>query len=606
MDTVSLLIVVVLAKLTVVSGHAPQWSFWSSIAYVWQDVAVSLLVGSLAFLLRHAGIPNRLTSVIYWALVVYVAVNIPLGRVLTTPLTWPMLRAARGPLADSILRYLTWTHAGLVLLTLVAAAILPPLVRRLPRRVVMGTHAAALLVVMLGPAARARVDTIGLDRNVLVALVSSGFPRVGARPSADDWRISRFDQEAADDPSRFRGAATGRNVVLVSLESTAAQYLSFSGGEDDVTPHLTALTRNALVFENAYAVYPESIKGLFSVLCSIFPAFDSQPEDYEHLPCRSVAAVLADAGYRTGIFHSGRFAYLGMESIVRRRGYDTLEDAGVITGNHQSSFGIDEPATVARILSWIDRGPHGRPFFVTYLPIAGHHPYDTPERGPFPEREEHGRYLNALRYGDESLGALAEGLRVRGLEQKTLWIVLGDHGEAFGQHDGNYGHTFFLYDENVRVPFVIAAPGSTRGHWRGRNVVSLVDTAPTILDLLGIPPPAGYQGRSMLDGAPRMALFFTDYSLSLAGLRDGRWKFVLELDSGRSKMFDLERDPGEAIDVAQQHEARAAWYGRVVSDWSAAQKSYLLEKAVIGALGPGRECFSLTYSVLHSAFFILH
>ena len=73
------------------------------------------------------------------------------------------------------------------------------------------------------------------------------------------------------------------------------------------------------------------------------------------------------------------------------------------------------------------------------------------------------RRAPALRYGDASLGALVEGLRARGLAENTLWIILGDHGEAFGRHEGNYGHTFFLYDENVRVPLVIAAPGLLHG-----------------------------------------------------------------------------------------------------------------------------------------------
>ena len=159
-----------------------------------------------------------------------------------------------------------------------------------------------------------------------------------------------------------------------------------------------------------------------------------------------------DAGYRTAMFHSGRFGYLGMESIIRHRGYQTLEDAGDIGGNHNSSFGVDEPATVARMLAWIDGLPRGQRFFLTYLPIAGHHPYATPERGPFAGTAEIDQYRNALHYGDASLGALIEGLRARGLEQNTVWVIYGDHGEAFHQHEGNYGHTFFLYDENVHVP----------------------------------------------------------------------------------------------------------------------------------------------------------
>ena len=405
-------------------------------------------------------------------------------------------------------------------------------------------------------------------------------PPATANPEAADWRTSPFPSryETAD-LSRFAGAARGFNVVLVSLESTAAQYLSLygaPGGKLDAMPNLSALARRSLVFENAYAVYPESIKGLFSVLCSTFPAFDSRPEAYENIGPPSLAAVLADAGYRTAMFHSGRFGYLGMESIIRNRGYQILEDAGNISGNHNSSFGVDEPATVARMLSWIDALPRGQNFFLTYLPIAGHHPYATPEPGPFAATAEVDQYRNALHYGDASLGTLVEGLRARGLEQNTIWIVYGDHGEAFGQHNGNYGHTFLLYDENVHVPFLIAAPGLMRGQQRVRKVVSLVDTAPTVLALLGIPPPANYQGATMLDAAPRMALFFADYSLGLFGLRDGPWKFVYELNSGRAKLFDLDQGPRERCPTYRPNTPRrVSWYTRAVRAWSSAQQRHI-------------------------------
>jgi arylsulfatase A-like enzyme len=307
---------------------------------------------------------------------------------------------------------------------------------------------------------------------------------------------------------------------------------------------------------------------------------------YERSPCRSIATVLAKAGYSTALFHSGRFAYLGMQSIISGRGYQILQDAGDIGGNYESSFGVDEPSTVARMLSWIDSRPAGERFFLTYLPIAGHHPYETPGHGPFEDADEIGRYRNALHYADASLGTLIAGLRARDLAQRTIWIVLGDHGEAFGQHDGNYGHTFFLYDENVHVPFVIAAPGILNRQQRGRTTVSLVDTAPTILDLLGIPDPPAYQGHSALDGRGQMALFFTDYSLALVGLRDGRWKFVHELESGRSKLFDVDRDGGELTDVSGMQPSRVAAYERTLRAWSAAQKSYLFRSQQPGRIPP--------------------
>src|SRR5258706_1726730 len=348
-------------------------------------------------------------------------------------------------------------------------------------------------------------------------------------------------------------------------------------------PHLTAMARDAMVFENAYAAYPESIKGLFSVLCSVYPRLGGSAEALAGAPCHAFPGILGDAGYRTGLFHSGRFDYLGMEAVIRNRGYQTLEDAGDIGGNHNSSFGVDEPSSVARVLAWIDSTPRGQPFFLTYLPIAGHHPYETPEPGPFPDRDEIGRYRNALHYGDVSLGALAEGLRARGLERNTLWIIFGDHGEAFGQHAANYGHTFFLYDENVHVPFIIIAPGLIHGPLRAAKTVSLVDIAPTVLDLLGVSDIPDYQGRSVLDPESRMALFFTDYSLSLLGLRDGPWKFIYEVESGRGKLFYLPRDPGERSDVSSSQLARVTRYAMTLKGWSGL-KIPAIDASVLGVL----------------------
>jgi arylsulfatase A-like enzyme len=263
--------------------------------------------------------------------------------------------------------------------------------------------------------------------------------------------------------------------------------------------------------------------------------------------------------------------YLGMKSVVENRGFETLEDAGDIGGNVNSSFGVDEPSAVKRILSWVDTVPAGKHFFLTYIPVAGHHPYATPDPGPFPYTSEISNYRNALHYGDAALGELLAGFRSRKLDQQTLFIIFGDHGEAFGQHEGNYGHSFFIYDENIRVPYVIAAPGLIQEQQRVRNGASLIDTAPTILDLLDLPVPQRFQGISLLDEAPRMALFFTDYSLGFLGLYDSCWKMIFETDTRRSRLYDVCADPEETQDLSAKEEARVAAYRASLERWITAQ-----------------------------------
>jgi phosphoglycerol transferase MdoB-like AlkP superfamily enzyme len=565
---VSLALVLLLTRALGSAGHDVIVNWWSPIAYLWHDAAVVLVFAAFERVFRSH---TRLVRTMYAIVAMYAVVNIPVERVLWSPLTWPMWRAAGGPLADSIRHYATWSNAALVAAGSAAVVLAPIVGRSIPVRPAL---AVTFAFVALGPVAAARLDTQGRERNAWTALAVGTMAPAAATAAPRDWRAS--DLSVPDvDLLYLRGAAAGRNVILVSLESTASRYLGMYGAGEDVAPNLSDLARSAVVFDNAYAVYPESVKGLLSTLCSTSPPFDTTAVAYSAAPCRSIAALLSSHGYRTALFHSGRFAYLGMDAAIRNRGYDVLADAGDIGGAHDSSFGIDEPSTVASLLRWIDAGPAGRPFFATYLPIAGHHPYETPERGPFPDRDEFGRYRNALHYGDAALGTLRRGLQARGLDRKTLWVVLGDHGEAFGQHEGNYGHTFQLYDENVRVPYLLAAPGLLAGPVRARRVVSLVDTAPTIADVLGVPAPSDYQGRSMLDGRPRMALFFTDYSLALAGLRDGPRKIIHDLRSGRSRWFDVEHDPGETVDLSSRYPVETRRYAETLEAWSASGRQGL-------------------------------
>jgi arylsulfatase A-like enzyme len=227
------------------------------------------------------------------------------------------------------------------------------------------------------------------------------------------------------------------------------------------------------------------------------------------------------------------------------------------------------------MLAWIDGLPPGQRFFATYMPVAGHHPYATPEAGPFHDAGELGAYKNALRYGDESLGDLVSGLAARHLLDHTLLVIFGDHGEAFGQHDGNFGHTLFVYDENVRVPLIVALPRAAVAR-RVQRVASALDIAPTVLDLLGLPSSPRHEGVSLLAPYRQMALFFSDYAVGWLGLRDGCWKDVVEVESGRSQLFDLCTDPDESRDRAPEFPDRVGAYRERLQAWSGATRAEIL------------------------------
>jgi hypothetical protein len=563
-----LLAVLLAARAVTLLGRHVPLSIWSPFAYLWQDVLVALLFFIVDARLKRP----RLAWVMYAVLVAYVALNVPVTRVLSTPLTWTMLRAARGPLADAILHYVTFGNLAMLAIPLAVGVSLPLVLagRRVEPRA--GVLVGALVVVVMGPFAASRVDSRGLHRNAFGALAATSVSRLAAVGGSDDWRASPFDARDGEDLSALRGSMRGRNVVLIILESTGARHLGLYGGVPDPAPNLTALARQAIVFERAYAVYPESIKGLFATLCSRYPAFDTAPEIYADVPCASLAATLGAAGYRTALFHSGRFMYLGMMSVIDRRGFNVMEDAGAIGGRLDSSFGVDDVSTVARVLRWVDSLDRGTPFFVTYLPTSGHNPYVTSVPGPFRKDQDFWRYMNALHEGDAALGALVDGLRARQLDGNTVFIVFGDHGEAFGEHPGNFAHTLFIHEENVRIPFVIAAPGAIRAPVRVERIASVVDAAPTTLDLLGLPAEAAHQGDSLLRPGSRIALFYTDYSIGWLGLADGCWKYVYEIDSRRSRLFDVCADPEETRDRVADYPERVTFYRDRVVAWAAAQK----------------------------------
>jgi arylsulfatase A-like enzyme len=126
-----------------------------------------------------------------------------------------------------------------------------------------------------------------------------------------------------------------------------------------------------------------------------------------------------------------------------------------------------------------------------------------------------------------------------------------------------------VYEENVHIPLLVSAPGAIDTDVRRGGVVSLLDAAPTVLDLLGLPNVPGFQGSSALDGQPRMAPFYADYSLGVLGVRDGRFKYIYELESRRARLFDLERDPGERRNIVGEERDAAAWYERRISGWIA-------------------------------------
>jgi arylsulfatase A-like enzyme len=184
---------------------------------------------------------------------------------------------------------------------------------------------------------------------------------------------------------------------------------------------------------------------------------------------------------------------------------------------------------------------------------------DGYEEEKYVEDEDLNRYLNAIRLQDTFLQDLFDQYKDLGLYDDTIFVVLGDHGEAFGEH-GLFTHGNTPHEEALRIPMLVHDPKRFENGARVEEPVSQLDVLPTIADLLGYEIDGGaYQGSSFLEPLPEdRPLHFSCWGAEscLASL-EGTEKYIYYYDNQPDQLFDLSEDPLEQENLASERQEDA-------------------------------------------------
>jgi len=414
------------------------------------------------------------------------------------------------------------------------------------------------------------------------------FSSIAAASAADDdapAEVEALIRTALDSPPQLAGAvwrkaAAGTpgprpNVILLMLESVGTHHLGYAGYERDTTPHLDRIAVESRRFSRVWSTATHSNYAQMGVLSSLFPRRGAALDMYQRLdyPRYLLHDVSHELGYVTGTISSQDETWQGMLRFQQSGAYDyyfhALDHQGAHLDTGTENIVPDE-ITVAHALSWIDEGAKNRPFSLYVNLQSTHWPYPIPDDAARPflpdtihkaasyaswSRDDleaiQNRYDNALSYVDEQIGELIFGLEERGILDETILVVTADHGELFQEH-GLVTHGRSLYDGEARVPLLVRYP-KTVAPGDDDRMASTMDVLPTLIDVLELPPYPGHQGETLLatreETASRgaRAIF-----INMQGWRHAEgvicWPWKLVVEGTASRLYDLERDPGEMID----------------------------------------------------------
>jgi arylsulfatase A-like enzyme len=404
------------------------------------------------------------------------------------------------------------------------------------------------------------------------------------------------------------------NIVLIQIDTLRQDHVGCYGYRRPTTPNLDRFARSGVTFRNAYSVTSWTLPAVASLLTGLRPSQNGVRAVGDQLPdsMTTLAQELNTGGYNT-VAVSANFAFVHPGSnypdppLHFQHGFNTFQvliqpaadddrEGEVIFGQRMRTVRAD--TVTSRMNEFVSTSPE--PFFLFAVYMDVHYGYEPPRdyakmfepastdsnvtgymqdvlqlAAPLGQRDiAHltNLYDGEIRYTDEYIGDFLATLDDAGLADRTIVVILSDHGEAFGEH-GRMLHGQTLYEQGLRVPLMMRGPGIPSGV-TVETPVSITDIMPTLLDLVDIPSPDGLDGQSLTPtwqrpwwrrAAPRDLRFELDNETELLNgprrhtraLRRGDWKLIRSLD-GSTELYNLDKDPGEKHDLAATETSIAA------------------------------------------------
>jgi len=442
----------------------------------------------------------------------------------------------------------------------------------------VGMIVAALVTARAWQIARRPIDAVGKGAatatfavGILVLVVfPASLPRAIAVPLPVELALGPWlDPVRVADPAdlarppyapegRLRATGAGSrydHVVVVALESTGLFATSLAEGGPPTTPFLRRLAEESAVFERAYVAVPHSSKSVVALNCGITPllVMDVREGDPGGLPVRCLPELLRGEGFQTLYFGAHVGGFERWRRLMRNLGFavtitlERLDRTGFEAVNY---FAYEDDILLEPTREWLARTASRRAYSF-YLTSTAHHDYGTPSRHvrrSFVSDDRHDRYLNAVHYQDRFLEQLMALYREVGLYERTLFAIVGDHGEAFGEHRQRL-HDHVIYDEVIRVPLLLHGAGIPAG--RHTQIVGHADLPSTLASLLGFElEGSSYDGRPLFERGPesvaRVSCFYTERCLAIVMPRR---KIISHFDHAPPESYAIDVDPRETMNV---------------------------------------------------------